>query len=91
MDILNQSFSFDEVSLKRDVKLAVIIFNVRGQRDEITFRPLEFTLCIMQVSRFSQDLHVNNRPASILHKSTSGRHRPVRVADGPMTARYRLT
>ena len=30
-------------------------------------------------------------PASILRKSISGRHRPVRVADGPMTARYRFT
>ena len=27
-----------------------------------------------------------NFPASILRKSISGRHRPVRVADGPMTA-----
>ena len=34
---------------------------------------------------------INNIPASILRKSTSGRHRPVRVADGPMTARYRFT
>ena len=25
-------------------------------------------------------------PVSILRKSISGRHRPVRVADGPMTA-----
>ena len=30
-------------------------------------------------------------PVSILRKSISGRHRPVRVADGPMTARYRFT
>ena len=30
-------------------------------------------------------------PASILRKSTSGRHRPVSHPDGPMTARYRLT
>ena len=30
-------------------------------------------------------------PASILRKSISGRHRPVRVADGPMTARCRFT
>ena len=30
-------------------------------------------------------------PASILHKSTSGRHRPVSYPDGPMTARYRFT
>ena len=29
-------------------------------------------------------------PVSILRKSISGRHRPVRVADGPMTARYRF-
>ena len=31
------------------------------------------------------------RPASILRKSTSGRHRPVSYLDGPMTARYRFT
>ena len=33
----------------------------------------------------------NNNPVSILRKSISGRHRPVRVADGPMTARCRFT
>ena len=31
-----------------------------------------------------------SRPASILHKSIAGRYRPVRVADGPITARYRF-
>ena len=30
-------------------------------------------------------------PVSILRKSISGRHRPVRVADRPMTARCRFT
>ena len=30
-------------------------------------------------------------PVSILHKSIAGRYRPVRVADGPITARYRFT
>ena len=30
-------------------------------------------------------------PVSILRKSISGRHRPVRVADGPMMARFRFT
>ena len=30
-------------------------------------------------------------PASILRKSTSGRHRPVSYPDGSMTARYRFT
>ena len=29
-------------------------------------------------------------PASSLHKSIAGRYRPVRVADGPITARYRF-
>ena len=32
----------------------------------------------------------NNNPVSILYKSIAGRYRPVRVADGPITARYRL-
>ena len=29
-------------------------------------------------------------PASILYKSIAGRYRPVRVADGPITVRYRF-
>ena len=29
-------------------------------------------------------------PVSILHKSKAGCYRPVRVADGPITARYRF-
>ena len=29
-------------------------------------------------------------PVSILHKSIAGRYRPVRVADGPITTRYRF-
>ena len=29
-------------------------------------------------------------PVSILHKSIAGRYRPVRVADGPVTARCRF-
>ena len=32
----------------------------------------------------------NKFPASIIYKSIAGRHRPVRVADGPITARYRF-
>ena len=31
----------------------------------------------------------NHIPVSILHKSIAGRYRPVRVADGPITASYR--
>ena len=29
-------------------------------------------------------------PASILYKSIAGPYQPVRVADGPITARYRF-
>ena len=29
-------------------------------------------------------------PVSILYKSIAGHYRPVRVADGPITARYRF-
>ena len=32
----------------------------------------------------------NNYPVSILHKSIAGRYRPVRVADGPITSRYKF-
>ena len=35
--------------------------------------------------------HWKYSPVSILRKSISGRHRPVRVADGPMTDRCRFT
>ena len=31
-----------------------------------------------------------NLPVSILYKSIAGRYRPVRVADGPIMARYRF-
>ena len=37
------------------------------------------------------DQTIDLYPASILRKSTSGRHRPVSYPDGPMTARYRFT
>ena len=33
---------------------------------------------------------MSNNPVSILYKSIAGRYRPVRVADGPTTARYRF-
>ena len=41
---------------------------------------------------FEEQLIYNysNIPVSILHKSIVGRYRPVRVADGPITARCRF-
>ena len=41
------------------------------------------------IGHFSHSKSLN--PVSILRKSISGRHRPVRVADGPMTDRCRFT
>ena len=38
------------------------------------------------IVRIAQTLY----PSSILYKSIAGRYRPVRVADGPITARYRF-
>ena len=62
---LTSYFSFDVVGLKSDVKIAVIMFQregyfCKGRRDEISFRPLEFTFCIMDFSRFCQALQVKN-------------------------------
>ena len=44
-----------------------------------------------KVDSTSSTAGINKYPVSILSKSISRRHRPVRVADGPMTARYRFT
>ena len=35
-------------------------------------------------------MQIETVPTSILHKSIAGRYRPVRVADGPISARYRF-
>ena len=43
--------------------------------------PLVYRKSILEVTRY---------PVSILYKSIAGRYRAVRVADGPITARYRF-
>ena len=50
-------------------------------------------IIIITISVFQEDniFSTSASPVSILRKSISGRHRPVRVADGPMTARCRFT
>ena len=51
----------------------------------------------LRLAQMSEDTVLHSRddsvniPASILRKSTSGRHRPVSYPDGPMTVRYRFT
>ena len=46
------------------MKLAVIIFFIMGwdqsRLDEMSFRPFQFTVCILEFSQFSQDLHVKH-------------------------------
>ena len=39
---------------------------------------------------YKKDDFCEPTPVSILYKSIAGRYRPVRVADGPITARYRF-
>ena len=47
---------------------------------------------IEKMSKKSHNHRTNDYSlVSILHKSIAGRYRPVRVADGPMTARCRFT
>ena len=61
----------------------------------VIFCSLSVFLClgkaVFRTCGISRVSLVGKIPASILRKSTSGRHRPVRVADGPMTAPYRFT
>ena len=45
----------------------------------------------MHLLRLQDEPYNHTYPVSILRKSISGRYRPVRVADGPMTARCRFT
>ena len=59
-----------------------------------TVRPFVHDTLIYLTNHKSSDcikLQEDLNPASILRKSTSGRHRPVSYPDGPMTARYRFT
>ena len=52
---------------------------------------LMIALSMLKVKKKSPGMLQSVYPASILRKSTSGRHRPVSYPDGPMTARYRFT
>ena len=50
----------------------------------------ELTLSIEQMAENLPGRGYKTFPASILYKSIAGRYRPVRVADGPITAHYRF-
>ena len=59
------------------------------------FSPIKlFVLVVQSIVSLTRLLVVKlltileSHPVSILYKSIAGRYRPVRVADGPITARY---
>ena len=49
-----------------------------------------YTLFSLSQTLITQTSNIINYPVSILYKSIAGRYWPVRVADGPITARYRF-
>ena len=50
----------------------------------------EFRLGHITFVKVDHEIIATVIPVSILYKSIAGRYRPVRVADGPITARYRF-
>ena len=44
----------------------------------------------VKISRKCHNHEAQSHAVSILYKSIADRYRPVRVADGPMTARHRV-
>ena len=80
------------ISTKLQIKY--ISKRTSGKEDNILEAVVPFlalTLSIYNGIVPAKIYHNGNIPVSILRKSISGRHRPVRVADGPMTARCRFT
>ena len=61
---------------------------VRQVIKKIQYDVMLYFLCVLVLLTAAK---TDTNPVSILRKSISGRHRPVRVADGPMTARCRFT
>ena len=51
----------------------------------------DFSKTYVVSTHYGESPLMSTHPVSILRKSISGRHRPVRVADGPMTVRCRFT
>ena len=71
-----------------DIELRRMLTGLKAAADELA-RSLAI---LFQLSLDQSEILSDWRdPVSILRKSISGRHRPVRVADGPMTARCRFT
>ena len=52
--------------------------------------PIQHLYPCSRIRAFAFQIKSLDIPVSILHKSIAGRYRPVRLADGPITARYRF-
>ena len=76
------------------ILLDCIWVNVRPANPQISLRIRLIWLKIWQAPSGCPRIQVlfmrNANPVSILYKSIAGRYRPVRVADGPITAHYRF-
>ena len=82
-----------------DVRMCMALLNLLLRKNytepenKITPSWIEITVLveIQKIKILTQFYYLSQMyPVSILRKSISGRHRPVRVADGPMTARCRF-
>ena len=88
---LSENFHFLVVNFSVYLNRRVFVMDNRNGKNIITSR-WHFVLLNVYVSdTFPLFQWIWASPASILRKSTSGRHRPVSYPDGPMTARYRFT
>ena len=72
------------------VRMRKLIWNLAGPTyPKVCFLTLQLQKCCVQSLGY-QVLSREMCPVSILFKSIAGRYRPVRVADGPITAPYRF-
>ena len=73
--------------LKSEFELAMV--NVTSVFESLKFEFYCIWFKFQQLENFIRSAYIRY-PASILYKSIAGHYRPVRVADGPITARYRF-
>ena len=69
---------------------AYLQWNKKQNYEQSLTKQLTYQLDNICNSQTSLIVDLTEYPASILYKSTAGRYRPVRVADGPIAARCRF-
>ena len=71
-------------------RLRILVFFLLNTVNKLPYLPQNHLDNLWPASVAQSDACPTGDPVSILCKSISGRHRPVRIADGPMTARCRM-